>query len=126
MTYTKKSLRITSGPSSIPSPTTTGVSSPVTGDWGIHVESDDADDGAIWIYENTALLSERRVRDFGTSTPSGTTNTAVPNRLPIINSAGTSSALESIFGVDDGYVGYTPSNNRFYAKVGGYWLYRAF
>ena len=126
LTYTKKSLRIASGPSSIPSPTTTGVSSPATGDWGIHVESDDFDDGAIWIYENTALLFEQRIRDFGTSTSSGTTNTAVPNRLPVINSAGTSSALESIFGIDDGYVGYIPSSNRFYAKVGGYWLYRAF
>ena len=126
LTYTKKSLRITTGSQSAPTATSTGISSPVTGDWGIHVESDDFDDGALWMYEGTTILYEQRTRDFGTSTPSGTTNTAVPNRLPIITSAGTSSALESIFGVDDGYVGYVTSSNRFYIKVGGYWLYRAF
>ena len=126
LTYTKKSLRLTTGGSGTPTTSTTGVSSPVTGDWGVHVQIGDADDGALWMYEGTTILYRRRDRDFGTRAPSGTTNTAVPNRLPATTSGGTASALESVFGVDDGYVGYLTNGNRFYAKVGGYWLYRAF
>ena len=126
LTYTNKSLRLTTGPNNTPSLTTTGVSSPVTGDWGVHVETDDFDDGALWMYESTTLLLIRRIVDFGTSTPSGTTNTAVPTNLPSTTFTGTTSGLDAVFGVDDGYLGYVAGGNRFYAKVGGYWVYRSF
>lgn len=126
LTYQQRSTRLKTGISSSPQAGDTDITNPSTGDWGVYEQDGDADDGAFWIYENTSLLSKRRTRDFGSRTASGTAPTELAAKIPSISSAAGASALESVFGADDGYIGYVAAGNRLYIKAGGYWFYRAF
>ena len=129
LTYSfRKMAKLSESSSGTPDTSDIPIIDRTVGKWGYHRETDDEDDGSIAIIKTSSVVAyKNRDVDRGNTsvTPSDTVE-SLPDIIKITEAIPTTStALDDIFGVDDGYVGYmsTSNGNRFYAKINGYWMY---
>ena len=119
---------------SAPSATTYATVLRTKGRWGLYTESDDTDDGAIFVHRSaTAITWKDKTKVFDGNTVATTGDSEIPE-LPsemkvVEGNAHTAAGMDAAFGADDGSMGFyysgATTNNRIYVKVNGYWFYIA-